>query len=191
MHAPKTHPATQTLEHICLKMMKENLIGVGFCWKSSPMLVITYLGILQGSPSGWLLLGLTTLVIFLRLWNLVQNRMMENNRELERNTRNVDKRSREQGRVVLQTLMWPSKGGACFVVFNSQGAWFNLKEISAIAGMTTCLCYTSVLKWKRISDLPFSGSKMISDQTPAGLPDSYAQKRCPVNSEYGWVSDGL
>lgn len=34
------------------------------------MLVINHLGILQGSLSGWLLLGLTTLVIFLRPWKL-------------------------------------------------------------------------------------------------------------------------
>lgn len=127
MHAPKTHPTAQTLEHICLKMMKGSLIGDEFCWKSSPRLVISYLDILQGSLSGRLLLGLTTLVILLRPWNLVQSRMTtlqelgptESWRETQGN---VDKRSREQGRIALQTLMWPSKGGACLVVFNSQGA---------------------------------------------------------------------
>lgn len=64
------------------------------------MLAINYLDILQGSLSGQLLLELTTLLILIRQWNSVQDRRMYSARsgdnwELERNTKNVNKRPRE------------------------------------------------------------------------------------------------
>jgi hypothetical protein len=40
------------------------------------MLALDCLDIFQGTLSGWLLLELTTFLIFIRPWNLVQDRMI-------------------------------------------------------------------------------------------------------------------
>lgn len=91
------------------------------------MLPFNHLDIFQGSISGWLLLELTTFLIFIRPWNLVQYGMLcstgSGGLETWRETQGMGtNKPGRQNRVVVQALEWPCQKEALFMAVNSQGA---------------------------------------------------------------------